>query len=241
MQLDIKKFFQQVADIIFPAKCVVCNILISKDLLFCSECWKEIEFITDPKCGICGFPFDFDTGKGALCATCNQKYPYFDKALSIFRYSDYSKSLIYKLKYNDQLHLAYFFAKLVTNRLQNLYEYRIVLSVPLHSKKIRERLYNQSAILASQIAKLSRLDFFPNILIKKRYDTPQSQLSRDRRKKNVLNSFGIAEDQEKFIKGKNIILIDDVYTTGSTVNECSKVLKKAGCGKILVVTMARVV
>jgi predicted amidophosphoribosyltransferase len=104
---------------------------------------------------------------------------------------------------------------------------------------MRERLYNQSALIASHVAKLSRLDFLPSVLIKKRYDLPQSQLTRQRRETNVRNSFAIADESKSLISGKNIIIIVDVYTTGSTVNECSKVLKKAGCGKILVVTAAR--
>ena len=113
--------------------------------------------------------------------------------------------------------------------------------MPLHKKRIRERRYNQSALVASHVAKLSGLEFFPNILTKKRYDVPQSRLNQLQRKKNVLNSFTVEDENKKFIEGKNIILIDDVYTTGSTLHECSKTLKKAGCGKILVATAARVI
>ncbi|NRA73518.1 MAG: ComF family protein [Rickettsiales bacterium] len=241
MQSAVKKFFDQAIEVIFPSKCLICASWSNKGILICSSCWQKIEFITDPKCEICGYPFGFDSGKGSLCAPCHQNNPYFDKAFTIFKYSAVSKSLIFKLKYNDQLHIAYFFAQLIANKLQNFYEYRFIVPVPLHPRRIRERLYNQSAILGSHVAKLARLEFLPSILSKKRYDVPQSQLSRDRRKKNVLNSFVIAEDYINCIKGKNIILIDDVYTTGSTVNECSKVLKKAGCNKILVVTIARTV
>jgi ComF family protein len=200
-----------------------------------------MEFIGDPQCNLCGFPFDFDAGPGISCGSCNLEPPFFDKALSIFKYSSYSKSLILKLKYNDQLYIGQFLAKLLSDKSQNLHEYRLVIPVPLHAKKLRQRLYNQSAIIASHVAKLSRRDFLPNILIKKRYDIPQNQLNRERRKTTILNSFEVSKENEKFIKGKNIILIDDVYTTGSTVNECSKTLKKAGAGKILVITAARVV
>jgi ComF family protein len=240
MQLSIKKFFQRATNIVFPAKCVICNVMTSEGLALCSECWKKIDFITDPNCELCGFPFDFDAGEGVFCAECNQAPPYFDKALSLFKYSKHSKALIFKLKYHDQLHVAQFLARLIADKLQKLYEYRVVMSVPLHGKRIRKRLYNQSAVIGSHVAKLTRLEFFPNALIKKRHDTPQNQLSRRQRKKNVLNSFDIADEDKKFIEGRNIILIDDVYTTGSTANECSKTLKKAGCGKILVVTAARV-
>ena len=240
MQLGIKKALQRAVNIIFPAKCVVCNVLTSEDLLICSECWKDIEFIVDPKCERCGFPFDFDAGSGALCAECHREPPFFDKAFSLFKYSKHSKSFIHKLKYHDQLHIASFLAKLVSHKLQNLYEYRVVIPVPMHAKRIRERLYNQSAVLAGQIAKISKLDFLPNALIKKRYDTPQSKLSGQERKRNVLNSFAVSDNDKKFIEDKRVILVDDVYTTGSTVNECSKALKRAGCKKILVITMARV-
>ena len=241
MRSGIKKLLPKVIRIIFPTKCLICNDWCNEETSLCINCWKKIEFITNPQCARCGYPFDFNAGTKALCAPCNQNLPYFDRAFAIFKYSTISKSLIFKLKYHDQLHIARFLAQLIVNRLQDFYEYRIITSVPLHSKKIRERLYNQSAILASQTAKLARLEFLPNILIKKRHDRPQSQLSRDQRKKNILNSFVIAEDYMNFIKGKNIILIDDVYTTGSTVNECSRVFKKAGCNKILVVTAARTI
>lgn len=240
MQLSLKSLLQQTINIIFPAKCVNCHALVSEAAALCSDCWRAIEFITEPQCELCGFPFDFNAGRGVLCAACNQDPPAFNKAISIFKYSDESKSLILKLKYKDQLHLAQFFARLIANKLQDLYEYRLVIPVPLHAKRMRQRLYNQSALIASQVAKIAKLDFLPNVLMKTRYDIPQSHLSGQQRRINVLRSFAVKDEGRQSIEGKNLILIDDVYTTGSTVNECSKALKKAGCAKILVITVARV-
>lgn len=241
MELGMEKILRIITDIIFPAKCIVCNALSTSDLLLCASCWKEIEFITEPGCSACGFPFDFDMGADALCVSCVKSRPYFDRAFAAFRYTTSSKAFVYKLKYQDQLYIAAFFARFITNKLRNFYEYRIVIPVPMHRNKLRKRLYNQSAILARQVAKTLRLDYFPNILIKTKDTIAQSKLNRERRKQNIVNSFAVLEDYKNIIKGHNVILIDDVYTTGATVNECSKILKKAGCKKILVVTMARVV
>ena len=113
MQLSIKKFFQRATNIVFPAKCVICNVMTSEGLALCSECWKKIDFIADPNCELCGFPFDFDASEGVLCAECNQATPFFDKALSLFKYSKHSKVLIFKLKYHDQLHVVSLLVKSV--------------------------------------------------------------------------------------------------------------------------------
>lgn len=211
-------------------------------MLICANCWPYLEFISEPKCQICGFPFQFNIGASNLCASCLQQKPYFDSASALLKYNPHSKTIIHKLKYSDQLYLASFFAELLTNRTKDkVSNFDMVVCVPMHKKRLMMRRYNQAALLASNIAKLIKLPFISDILLKTRYDIPQTHLNRDQRLENVVGSFAVSPNASHALENKKVILVDDVYTTGATLNECSAVLKAAGCCHVHVLTLAKVV
>lgn len=234
--------WRDILKIIFPSKCIFCNAFTQDDMLVCANCWPYLEFISEPKCKLCGFPFQFDIGCSDLCAVCLQQKPCFDCADALLKYNARSKTIIHKLKYSDQLYLAGFFAELLVNRSRyKVSQCNMVICVPMHKKRLMMRRYNQAALLASNIAKLLRLPFRSNVLLKIRHDTPQTNLNRDKRLENVVGSFAVSANERRCLINKKIILVDDVYTTGATLNECSAVLKAAGCGHVHVLTLAKVV
>jgi ComF family protein len=177
-----------------------------------------------------------------LCGPCIENKHYFDSAISVMRYGDSSKKIIHKLKYSDKSHVAKNIARLMHIKMKNKIEdVDVIIPVPMHGRKMRKRLYNQSALIAGHLSKLSNIPFIANCLIKTRHHAPQTGLRRQLRKDNVKNSFSINKSYLSDIHNKNILLVDDVYTTGATVDECSKILKQSYCNKVKVITFARVV
>ncbi|MDF2965537.1 MAG: competence protein [Rickettsiaceae bacterium] len=207
------------------------------DNMLCSSCWSKYSFITKPYCICCGFPFSFEIEGQLLCGKCIKSPPYFDKARYLFKYNQDSKKLIHALKYNDQTHLAKIFAKLQNNIYSSeILQYDLIIPVPMHWLKRMFRMYNQASLLAKELGRLTNISVSYDNLVKYRWTKAQSTLKKDARQKNLQGSFTVREPT--LLKGKKVILIDDVLTTGATVKECSKLLKKNGVKDIMVLTIA---
>ena len=165
---------------------------------------------------------------------------YFEKHLYTFKYEELIRNLILKYKFEEKPYLyhsfIYFFDNFQKKYFQNE-NYDIILSVPISKKRYKLRGYNQSSLIAKGIAASLNIKYENNILIKTKNTQKQSLLNKELRKTNVENSYKVVN--EKIIKNKNLLLIDDIYTTGSTLNECSRMLKKAGCKKITTYTLAK--
>lgn len=238
----IRNKMRTLLGLVFPSKCIACHVGIGVDSRICFECWKQIEFISHPSCPKCDYPFEFEIGDSMICGNCVKNEMHFDNSKSVFRYGEVSKILVHKLKYSDKLHVAKYLATLMFKKIQSEKgKFDFIIPVPMHRKKLRSRFYNQAALIARHLSSLSSIPFLPNGLSKTLNHPPQTGLRRELRKNNVKNSFAITKKYVNLIAGKNILLIDDVYTTGSTVNECSRVLKNALCAHITVVTAARVI
>lgn len=208
----------------------------------CIPCWQQIHFITEPMCHACGLPFDYDIGEGALCGGCLQKTPDYSHARAAFRYDEHSRKLITRFKYSDQTQLAKIYGTwLMGAGGKLLAQSDIIIPVPLHYFRFLRRRFNQSALLAHTLAKRSGIKCLPSALIRIRKTTPQTGLNRNQREKNVKGAFAINKRYLKHIKGKNILLIDDVMTTGSTISQCTKTLLKSGAAQVNVLTLARTV
>lgn len=216
-----------------------CKQIISDNGL-CNICWDKITFSSKPCCAICSYPFEYEPSLDMICGYCIMNNPQYDKSLFIMKYDEFSKNLIQKYKYYDQIYLSSFFAKLMSliiksNNLQIDY----IIPIPLHKKRLFERKFNQSAILSKKISEFLQINHLSQGIIKIKNTPKQSELSEQER---ILNSKGVYHVNTKYInllKGKNILIVDDVYTTGSTINECSKVLKKEKVNKIYAITIAK--
>jgi ComF family protein len=233
-------FFKNFLNLLIPLRCAKCGVILDNSHGLCTECWSLIPFITKPYCACCGVPFDFEIGEGALCGACNHTQPPYKTARSVFVYAPESKDLILKFKHTDRIHSAPLFADWMAGLLEDI-EDPLCIPVPLHWTRLFMRTYNQAGLLAQKIAKNHKWTYSPSLLIRKRRTPSQGHLSKKQREKNINNAFAVPAKKKKELLNKTIVLVDDVFTTGVTLNACSKTLLKAGAREVHAVTLGRVV
>lgn len=232
--------FKSVVDLLIPYRCAKCGIILENEAGLCTHCWSLVPFITRPYCECCGLPFDFNIDEGALCALCSHTHPFFKTARSVFSYCEESKDLILKFKHTDTISSTPLFARWMT-RLCEREKDLLCIPVPLHWTRLFMRTYNQAALLAKAMAKCGGWEYSSSSLIRK-YRTPsQGKLSKNERIKNVERAFAVPQKKKKKLLGRKVLLVDDVFTTGATLNACSKVLLKAGVLEVHAITLGRVV
>lgn len=226
-------------NLLTPQRCICGDILTSEQDSFCQKCWPELGLIgSSSLCLSCGLPFEFDLE--SICSDCTSLQPHFDKARSVFKYNDISGKMITGLKYQDKTPYAKTLAKLMAGRIREFDTMPdIITSVPVHPRKLRQRKYNQSAMLANKLGKFSNLTSNNLILRKVKDINPQASLTREERIKNVKGAYVVNNKYNSYISGKNVLLVDDVLTTGATASECAAQLKRAGAAKVYVLTAAR--
>lgn len=210
---------------------------------------KVLDLLYPPVCGICGKQHDEN-----LCSKCkviikkiekgqffSYKNTYFDKHFYLFLYEGIIREKLIQYKFQNQNYLCDFFVKILLNneKISGILEkYDIIIPVPMYQKKEKRRGYNQTSLIAKRLAKNTKSLEYDGTSLKKIKDTQtQSSLNKLDRMKNIKNAYKVLNEQK--IKKKKIILLDDIYTTGATVNECAKVLRKAGAKEILVLTIAK--
>lgn len=238
----LKPFSKRILDIILPPHCLLCKNTVEENGSLCSSCWSDMDFISKTSCSICSTPFEFDVGEDSLCASCIKERPIYDRSKTVFIYNDKSRKLITGFKYEDKIHAAKSFAKwLFTTGKDLVEESDLIIPVPLHRIRLFTRRYNQSSLIAAELAKQVYLPVAHDVLIRKKNNKPQASLPRNQRLKNVIGAFAVKEKCKNLIEGKNILLIDDVMTTSATVSECAKVLKKNGAAKVNILTLAKTV
>lgn len=226
-------FWMKLKDIALPARCICCNEYVERVGL-CDSCWREIKWISEPKCQICGQPLENES-----CRYCTANENYFDRAVSVMVYERLARHLIISFKDNDATLYAPIFAQWINRIIQEFAdEIDLMIPVPITNKRRLFRKYNQTELLCLELQKLSKLHYEPRILEKTKETAAQKTLNREKRLKNLKKSFSL--NPEFSVKHKNILLIDDVITTGATSNACAQLLKEFGANKVYVATLARV-
>lgn len=229
-------------DAVLPPQCLACRTIVAEPGQLCAECWRGIRFIEAPLCASCGRPFEFDAGPDALCGDCAAKAPAYARARSVMVYDDESRALILGFKRGDRLEGAPAFGSWMARSGRALIENAdLIVPVPLHRTRLFSRRFNQAAVLALAVGRTAGLPVLPDALIRTRATPSQAGLSRSGRFRNVRGAFAIRPQRRAALKGKRIVLIDDVMTTGATVEGCSRALKKAGATEVWALTLARVV
>jgi len=229
-----------ILNLLFPPQCLICNGSVAANGTLCLPCWQQVRFITDPMCACCGAPFDYALGPEAICGECMREHPVYARGRAVFRYDEHSRALVTKLKYADQAQLAAIYGKWLANFGKTLATASdVIVPVPLHYWRFLGRRYNQSALLAYAMAKQCGLPVLPDGLKRTRKTLPQPGLTRKQRQDNVRGAFAVSQKHIAKIKGKSVLLIDDVMTTSATIDQCSKVLLKAGAAQVYVLTLAR--
>lgn len=228
---------------LLPSRCLSCGKQVSEQGLVCAECWSDLTFITKPHCPSCSLPYPFEIEKNMLCVYCASKTYAFDRALSVLHYNDMSRKIVLKFKQSDKTFMAPYLANLMYQTGHSLIkEADLLVPIPLHRSKLFSRKFNQAALLSYALSALSGTPTAPDLLLRHKKTQSQGEKSRKDRFANVKNAFSLNEAQftKSDLKGKNILLIDDVFTTGATLSSCAHVLKKAGAKSVKALTLCRV-
>ncbi len=206
-----------------------------------AEAWSRISFIEAPFCDGCGAPFAYDLGPGAACASCAARTPAFDRARAACLYDDHARDLILKLKHADRTDLAGLFAHWIARAAADILpEADAIAPAPLHPLRLLSRRYNQAAEMARLLARRSGVAYFADPVVRVRHTPSQGGKSAEGRRRNMAGAFAVPTRWRRRLEGKTILLIDDVLTTGATVEGCARALKAAGAARVDVAVIARV-
>jgi len=241
MKLDLKSLARSLQDLFFPRRCAGCLTarLSAERGFWCENCLGELPWIRSPLCPCCGRPFlKSDFASDHLCGECILKAPPFTSARSAVQHTGLVRDRINHLKFGGQLHWVPPLAQLLEKTVQQRHiSFDFIIAVPLHTKRLRQRGFNQSGLIAKALGKSMQCRVRFDVLIRAQWTKPQTRLSRQERLQNVKNAFSVAAPSE--VADRRILLIDDVFTTGTTLAECSKTLKKAGVSEVHAVTITR--
>jgi ComF family protein len=203
--------------------------------------WSRVRFIDAPFCEACGSPFDFDLGFPARCAACQARRPAVDHVRAACLYDEHSRDVILKLKHADRTDLAALFARWLARAAADLLpDIDAVAPVPLHRWRLLGRRFNQAAEIARPLAAAGPFAYWPDVLTRPRRTASQAGKSGSGRRRNVAGAFEVAPRWRSRVAGARILLIDDVLTTGATVEGCARALKGAGAVRVDVAVIARV-
>jgi ComF family protein len=231
-----------VADLFLPPVCVACRARIESHGLLCGNCFAKIDFIVPPLCGRLGVPLPYDTGEPYLSAAAIAAPPVYDRARAVARYSETMRDLIQSFKYRDrQEGLSLFGRWLARAGADLLSDADLIVPVPLYRSRLWWRRFNQSALLAQGLSRATGVPADCFVLKRVRRTASQVGLSPEQRKRNVAGAFRVEPSRATAVKGKTIVVVDDVVTTGATVEACARVLKRAKAARVDVLTLARVV
>jgi ComF family protein len=229
-------------DLLYPPVCLACDAPTAIAQTLCPRCFAQLRPITAPLCPIMGLPFEVSLGPGALSAEALAHPPPFGRARAAVVYNDVARLLVSRLKYNDRPELALFCARLMAGAGHELWhDAPLLVPVPLHPSRQRERRYNQSTELAAALGRLTGLPADAGLVRRTRKTRQQVGLSGDGRQRNVQGAFAVHPDILVRAKGKRIVLVDDVYTTGATTKAVTRTLVRAGVEGVDVMSFARVV
>ena len=227
-------------DLALPPLCAACREPVEGKGL-CPACWSKLSFITRPYCERLGIPFVYDPGPGILSMEAIAAPPAYNRARAAVRFDEISRALVHALKYGDRLDLAPMMGRWTANAGRELLaEADALVPVPLHWRRLWARRFNQSAMLAAAVAKESGVPVAAGMLKRVRATAQQVGLSRTERATNIQGAFRVPAEGKVTVAGRRLVLVDDVLTSGATVEGCARALLRAGAANVDVLIFARV-
>ena len=226
--------------LLYPPVCTICGDNVRAGEYLCNRCEAKALRIVSPFCQQCSEPFEGSITSEFTCANCAHRTIYFDAAVAAYRGRGIVREIIHEFKYGRQIHLRHLVARWLQaamddERLRGS-QFDIIVPVPLHATRLRERGFNQASLLAALLSAQTSIPSQP-VLERIRYTTTQTVLDRSERMENLHNAFRLRKNAD--VRGLRMLLIDDVLTTGSTLSECARVLKRAGALSVHAATAAR--
>ncbi len=240
LKQQAKNIGNHFVDFILPPLCPATGEMVDLLGMVDPTFWQSLHFINAPYCERCGTPFAFE-GAGMTCGDCLETPPLFNQNRSALAYDDGSRSLILRFKHGDQTHaVKAFIPWLKQAGMEILNNADMIIPVPLHRHRLIKRRYNQADIIGRELGQYySKSEYHPDALLRIKNTVSQGHKKAKDRKKNVFRAF--QTNPNYTYDGKNIVIVDDVYTTGATLNECAKMLYRAGAKEVNCLTLAKVV
>jgi len=240
--IALQKFdlLEAAVSLLFPSVCTICGRSIRAGEYLCGDCETRVTRIVPPFCQKCSEPFEGFITSRFTCANCAHRTIYFEAAVAAYRGRGIVRQIVHEFKYARQLHLRYLIARwlqaaLDDERLRG-HRFDVIVPVPLHPTRQRERGFNQAGVLGELLSAQTSIPAKP-VLERIRYTTTQTALDRAERMENLHNAFRLRKNAD--VRGLRVLLVDDVLTTGSTLNECARILKRAGAFSVHAATAAR--
>lgn len=237
----IKAIVRFVTDYALPPRCPGCGTIVTGDHQFCLDCWGKLEFVGQPSCATCQLPLPDGALDGDQCAPCLSETPPFDGVRAAVVYNETSGAIVMRLKYGRRTGHAALIAQSLRSHLPDDAGEWTFLPVPLHASRLWQRGFNQSLLIAKHLAGPIAAEVRSDLLLRRKRTRPLRGMSGKQRAAEVKSVFALNPAHKGHIKGKKIILVDDVFTTGATVRACAKILKRGGADSVLVFCWARVV
>jgi len=236
----LRRAGEALISLLFPPHCAFCRNPTPAGQHLCESCRSRTARIERPYCQQCSQPFDGAIDGNFTCVNCGDRRFHFDCAVSRYRSTGLVRELIHRFKYDRTFYLRGTLAEWLAETLDDVrirvQPYDYLVPVPLHPARMREREFNQADVLARLISSRAERPVL-TALRRIRYTTTQTRLDREERMQNLRNAFRVRQTSR--VSGSHLILVDDVFTTGSTVEECARVLKQAGAASVRVITVAR--
>lgn len=229
-------------DLIYPPRCPVCGDGIEAQSGLCAACWMTLAIPGQPSCAACQLPLPGHLDEGAMCAPCLARPPRHDGIAAATLYNEASRTLVLAFKHGGRIAMAPMLARLIAGRLPPTVDQDwLAVPVPLHRWRLWRRGYNQAALLAAELAKLTGATLAPDALLRTRATRTLGGLGRKARVRALAGAIEVAKHQQGRVKGRTILLVDDVLTSGATSDACVAALKRAGAASVVIACFARVV
>lgn len=232
--------FRLIADFALPERCPSCGAIAATGGAFCGDCWNKLTFLGPPACASCDLPLPYEIDEARQCASCLAKAPRHDGVKAAVAYADISRHVALRLKYAGRIGLAKMIATQLMRHVRDMPADALLVPVPLHWTRLWARSFNQSALIAREVARQSGHKHVPDLLRRTRRTTPLGGFNPTERRKMVNGAFDIHPKRATLAAGRHILLVDDVYTSGATTDACVRVLKKGGASAVTIFCWARV-